>query len=234
MSRARPLVALLVAAATAALALPGGAGGQAPVPTLELRPAAGVAYPGEQAIDGVIEERGRPAAGLEVTVEIRPFPFTGEYSVAGTLVSDAAGRISLNRHFARNHQVRLRVTGTEVTTAPETAYAFPGFRLSYRRLARNVLRLTQDYTVPREVRLTQPTLFYLGRRGAATAPYRARAATRRISAGRYRSQATVRVPQSYRGRFSYASCFRYSPGSGMGNPAAGCSSTAYRFVGDAD
>ena len=233
MSRAARFAAML-AGLGAALALPAGAGAQGAVPTLELelRPAAGVVYPDDQAIDGVIEERGKPTPGREVTVEVRAYPYTGDYASVATLVSDAAGRISFNRRFTRNHQVRLRVTGTEVTTAPETAYAFPGFRLSYRRLAGRRLRLTQDYTVPRAVRLTQPTLFYLGRRGAASAPYRTRAATRRVAAGRFRAQAIVRVPESYRGRFSYASCFRYSAGSGMGDPQAGCSTSSYRFEAD--
>jgi hypothetical protein len=43
-----------------------------------------------------------------------------------------------------------------------------------------------------------------------------------VRAGRYVARATVRIPRSFRGRFQYASCFRYSPGSGMGDPGQRC------------
>ena len=32
----------------------------------------------------------------------------------------------------------------------------------------------------------------------------------------------MRIPQSYGGRFRYVSCFRYSRGSGMGDPGQRC------------
>jgi hypothetical protein len=72
------------------------------------------------------------------------------------------------------------------------------------------------------VRLEQPTIFYVGPRGAERAPRAATVELERIRAGRYRSTALVRLPSKWRGRFRYASCFRYTGGSGMGNPRATC------------
>ena len=61
-----------------------------------------------------------------------------------------------------------------------------------------------------------PTIFYVGRSGRATAPRVATGKLQRIRAGRYRSEAVVRLPAEWDGRF------RYTGGSGMGNPRSTC------------
>jgi hypothetical protein len=76
--------------------------------------------------------------------------------------------------------------------------------------------------VPRDVRLSAPTRFYVGPSNGRRARLRAVARTRRVRPGRYVARATVRVPASFGGRFRYLSCFAYSPGSGMGHPRASC------------
>ena len=74
---------------------------------------------------------------------------------------------------------------------------------------------------PKRCACSAPTLFYLGPRGAARASIRRDAASSSArSAGRYTSQVTVTLPASWNGAFRYASCFRASPGSGMGDPDA--------------
>ena len=106
----------------------------------------------------------------------------------------------------------------------------PAFTLSFRSRDDEAIRLRQVYTVPRGVRLTAPTLFYVGAckpdtGGACTAtraPRAAKARTRRVRAGRYVARARVRIPASFGGRFSYVSCFAYSKGSGMGDPDQRC------------
>jgi hypothetical protein len=85
-----------------------------------------------------------------------------------------------------------------------------------------VIKLTQRYHVPKGVKLKAPTIFYVGKHGRKTAPRVATGKLKRIRAGRYTSSATVTLPESWNGRFRYASCFRYSGGSGMGNPRASC------------
>ena len=68
-----------------------------------------------------------------------------------------------------------------------------------------------------------------GRCTAKRAPFAAKARTRRVRAGRYVARATVRIPASFEGRFSYVSCFGYSKGSGMGDPALRCPRTSVRL-----
>jgi hypothetical protein len=89
-------------------------------------------------------------------------------------------------------------------------------------LGKRRIRLTQTYRTPRDVRLRKRTLFYVGSGGATSAPVRARGKTKRVRAGRFRSVVTVTLPKAFRGRFQYASCFEYTTGSGMGDPAQGC------------
>ena len=74
------------------------------------------------------------------------------------------------------------------------AYVLPAFELSFRALRPGVVRLYQRYTVPKTVRLTAPTLFYLGTRGAKRASVRETGKLKRTSRGRYTSQVTVTLP----------------------------------------
>jgi hypothetical protein len=85
-----------------------------------------------------------------------------------------------------------------------------------------VVRLYQRYTVPKAVRLEAPTLFYLGPRRAKRASLRESGELDRTKAGRYTSQVTITLPEAFNGAFRYASCFRPTAGSGMGDPRATC------------
>jgi hypothetical protein len=44
----------------------------------------------------------------------------------------------------------------------------------------------------------------------------------RTRAGKYLSKVDFKVPDSWDGAFRYASCFRSTTGSGMGNPDQSC------------
>ena len=55
-----------------------------------------------------------------------------------------------------------------------------------------------------------------------------RAKPKRVGSGRFEATATVKLPRSFGGRFQYATCFRYSEGSGLGDPRAACPKK-YRF-----
>ena len=74
------------------------------------------------------------------------------------------------------------------------AYTLPAFELSFRALRPGVVRLYQRYTVPKTVKLTAPTLFYLGSRKAKRASLRKSAKVERAKAGRYTSQVDVTLP----------------------------------------
>jgi hypothetical protein len=101
-------------------------------------------------------------------------------------------------------------------------YTFPAFKLTFQALKPRVVRLTQRYSVPRDVRLTTPTFFYLGPRKAKRSQLRVKGKTRRVRAGRFRSRVTVRLPAAWHGRFQFGSCFHTSRGTGMGRPDAHC------------
>ena len=106
-------------------------------------------------------------------------------------------------------------------------------------MRRNVIRLVQTYRTPKNIKLTAPTLFYVGKAGKKRAPLAARAKTKPVRAkakgkkpgkiikGRFRASAVVRIPHAWEGRFRYASCFPYN--AGMGNPKLGCPKKRYKF-----
>jgi hypothetical protein len=171
-------------------------------------------------ITGTATEDGVPFAGQPVQLEGRRYPFDGEFEVIDESVTAADGTYRFEREFDRNWVLRVR-TGGKVSPRGR-AYVFPAFTLTYRARNSRVIRLTQRYRVPRDVRLEKPTIFYVGPRGAKRAPQVATSELERIRAGRYRSTAIVRLPSKWRGRFRYASCFRYTGGSGMGDPRSSC------------
>ncbi len=177
-------------------------------------------YRDEVTIAGEVTDGGMPLAGQEVVLEVRPYPYEGEFEELARTTTDAEGAFEFERRLDRNHVVRVIAAG--VTSRRVRAYVYP--RPDLRFVARNerVIRLTQRYRVPRGVELDRPTIFYVGRGGARRAPKAAVADVRRTGRGRYISSALVRIPSKWEGRFRYASCFRYTPGSGMGDPRAKC------------
>jgi hypothetical protein len=171
-------------------------------------------------ISGTALQDGLPFAGQPVQLEGRRYPFEDEFAVIDEGVTAADGTYSFERELDRNWDLRVRV-GDSVSPR-ERAYVFPAFTLTFRARNSRVIRVTQRYRVPREVELDKPTIFYVGPRGAKRAPRAATGELERIRAGRYRSTAIVRLPAGWKGRFRYASCFRYTGGSGMGNPRSTC------------
>jgi hypothetical protein len=163
---------------------------------------------------------GAPFAGQPVQLLGRRYPFDDEFAVIEEGVTAADGTYSFERELDRNWD--LRVTTGGAVSPRERAYVFPAFTLTFRARNSRVIKLTQRYRVPRGVRLDKPTIFYVGPRGTKRAPRAATGELERIRAGRYRSTAIVRLPAAWKGKFRYASCFRYTGGSGMGNPRATC------------
>jgi hypothetical protein len=171
-------------------------------------------------ISGTVLDGGAPVAGAIVRLDGKRYPFEDELAPVATATTDATGAYRFDRKLRRNWQFRV-VAGT-TKSARVRAYVYPGTKLTYRARSSRVVKLTQRYRVPRGVRLKEPTIFYVGRSGRSSAPRVASGKVRRVRAGRYRSTAIVRLPAAWDGRFRYASCFRYTGGSGMGNPRASC------------
>jgi hypothetical protein len=171
-------------------------------------------------ISGTVLDDGVPVAGAIVRLDGKRYPFEDELAPVATATTGADGAYRFDRELARNWQFRV-VAGTTKSERVR-AYVYPATKLTFRARSSRVIKLTQRYRVPRGVRLTQPTIFYVGRSGRPSAPRVATGKLERIRAGRYRSTAVVRLPAEWEGRFRYASCFRYTGGSGMGNPRASC------------
>ena len=179
-----------------------------------------VTYGDATKVTGVVAVDGVPAAGQVVQLEGKRYPYTDEAAVIATATTAADGTYEFREELSLNTVLQVRTTGA--ASSRERVYVFPRSTLSYRGLGPNELKLTQRYVVPRGVKLEQPTLFYVGQRGKPRAPRVATGKLKRTRPGRYRSTAIVSIPEAWNGRFRYASCFRYTGGSGMGNPRATC------------
>ncbi len=127
----------------------------------------------------------------------------------------------------------------DTLSARRFAYVLPAFTLSFTQRGARGIRITQTYTVPKAVKLTAPTRFYVGpcKRGRASgrctakrAPFARQGARRGACARAATSRARpCAIPASFAGRFSYVSCFGYSKGSGMGDPALRCPRKSVRL-----
>jgi hypothetical protein len=170
-----------------------------------------------------------PLANQEVILEGRRYPYEGSYRVIERGTTDADGNFRFDAELDRNHRLRVVAPAQKLTSMRLQAYTLPGFELSFRALSPGVVRLYQRYTVPKQVRLSAPTLFYLGKRGASRASLRRTGEVKRVKAGRYTSQVTITLPSSWNGAFRYASCFRASTGSGMGDPTQSCPKLRLQF-----
>jgi len=196
--------------------------------SLTLTPAAGVQYGSAQEAGGRLAEGAVPLAGQVVELQARAFPYDGGFETVATGTTDANGAYAFKRRFERNVELRAVAPAPRATSPVQRAYVFPRPRSKFKVLDGGRLRITQYLRTPRGVRLTARTIFYLGPETAETAPRVATARPKRIGEGRFKATATVRLPRAWKGGFRYGSCFRYSEGSGLGDPKASCP-REYRF-----
>jgi len=171
---------------------------------------------------GRLVEGTTSLAGQRIELRGRAYPYDGAFEVLATTTTDANGAYAFRKRFDRNMQLQAVAPDVNASSPVVRAYVFPRPHSVFKALSRGRLRITQFLRTPANVRLTAPTNFYLAPPGAATARRVARAKPRRIAHGRFKAVATVELPRSWHGRFKYASCFRYSEGSGLGNPGASC------------
>jgi hypothetical protein len=170
----------------------------------------------------LVDAAGAALPGRRIAIHFREWPYTGEFRPLASTLTGADGRFEVDDILlGRNADLRA-VAFDGTTSGIARAWTYPAFTLAYRNAGVNRIRVTGTYRTPPEVRLTAPTLFYVGPASATSGTVRARARTRRVAPGRFTATATVRLPKAWKGRFRYASCFRYSKGSGMGDPQRGC------------
>jgi len=171
---------------------------------------------------------GAPLVGRKVVLEARRFPYRGKFKDLATATTGLDGRFAFEeQNFDRNHQIRAFAPTFGDRSPPESLYVFPRSNLTFKLVRRNVIRISQVYATPKDVRLTKATLFYVGPAVRKTAPLAKRVKTRRTRRGRFMARATVRIPKAWQGRFRYASCFPYN--AGLGDPKLGCPKRKYRF-----
>lgn len=217
----------MVISAVAALVAPASAHAD---PTLSAALARdSVRYGAAHTVTGTLTDGTAPLADQEVVLEGRRYPYEGSYRVIERATTDAEGEFRLKAELDRNHRLRVVAPTLEARSDVLQAYTLPAFELSFRALRPGVVRLYQRYTVPKNVRLKAPTLFYLGSRKAKRASLRRTGDLKRTRAGRYTSTVDVTLPAAWRGRFRFASCFHATPRAGMGKPDASCPKLRFRF-----
>jgi hypothetical protein len=217
----------LLLAVTLLLALPASASA---APALELtiaKPA--VRYGAPHTVTGTLLDGTTPLAGQAIVLEGQRYPFHGSFREIARTTTDATGEFAFRPSLERNHRLRVAAPAQRATSQALRVYTLPSFELTFRALEPGVARIYQRYTVPKTVRLSEPTLFYLGARGAKRASKRVSAKTKRTSAGHYTAAATVHLPSRWHGRFRFGSCFRTTPRSGMGEPSATSPKLHLRF-----
>jgi hypothetical protein len=190
---------------------------------------ASVRYGAAHPVTGTLKDGDAPLSGQEIVLEGRRYPYEGSYRVIERTTTDSKGRFTFKPELDRNHRLRVSAPAQDQTSPVLNAYTLPSIELSFRALRPGVVRLYQRYTVPKAVKLTSPTFFYLGSRKAKRASLRRSGELVRVKAGRYTSHADVTLPAAWHGAFRYASCFRPSAGSGMGDPNDTCPKLRLEF-----
>jgi hypothetical protein len=190
--------------------------------TLSLKQPGGVEFGAKHEVVGVLTQDGVPLAGQPVVIEGRPFPYDGEFAAVEQVTTGADGAFSAAHAFDRNEQIHASAPAQGVVSETKKAFVFPASALSFKDLGDGFIRLIQKFRVPRDAKLKKKTLFYAGPRNAKRAPVVAKAKPRKTSPGHFKSTARFELPESWNGRFQYASCFRYTRGSGLGDPGSSC------------
>jgi hypothetical protein len=223
---------LLIAVLVLALA-PVGASA-AVVDELRVTPKGGVDFGESHTVTGrVTGAYGAPAVAVHVQLEARAYPYKKPFAAVEQATTGLDGRFAFDHAFDRNQQLRVVATDTFDRSVVKPAYVFPRTNLTFGLVRRNVIRIVQTYRTPKNIKLTAPTLFYVGKAGKKTAPLAAKVKTKpvkkkgKVRKGRFRASAQVRIPKAWKGRFRYASCFPYN--AGMGNPKLGCPKKKYKF-----
>ena len=196
--------------------------------SISLESGAGVQYGSAHEVRGRLAEGTAPLAGQAIELRGRAYPYEGDFSTLATTVTDGAGAFGFDRKFDRNMQLQVVAPPQGAFSKVVRAYVFPRPKSTFKALAGGRLRITQILRTPANIKLSAKTNFYLGPKKAKSAARVATAKPKRIGTGRFKATAVVKLPSAWKGSFRYGSCFRYSEGSGLGDPGASCPKK-YRF-----
>src|SRR5215213_11412899 len=175
----RPLLIALLALAVVPAAA------SAAVIDIEITPKGGADYGETHAVTGKMTgPYGAPLVGRHVELEIRAYPYKGKkFRSVAKAMTGLDGRFAFERAFPKNHQVRVLAPQFGDRSAVAPVYVFPRTSLTFELARRNVIRIIQTYRTPKGVRLTAPTLFYVGQARKARAPLAAKAKTKPVKRG---------------------------------------------------
>src|SRR3954462_9596725 len=163
---------------------PRGGAASAAVIDIAVTPAGGDVLGESQTVTGKLTgPYGAPLVGRSVVLEARPYPFKHHrFEPVETAKSGLDGRFALDHPFDRNQQLRVFAPEFGDRSFVLPAYVFPRTALTFGLVRRNVIRLVQTYRTPKNIRLTAPTLFYVGRKNKQRAPLVAKVKTRPVRA----------------------------------------------------
>ena len=190
--------------------------------SLKVEVPGGVRYGAATNASGVLSDGSAPLPEQAVVLETRSYPYEEEFEEVDDTTTASDGTFRFSRRFDRNTQIRVSAPVLVASSSVAQAFVFPAFQLKFKALGPSSIRVTQSYRTPPDVRLKAPTIFYVGPGEARMGRVGARAPVRRLRSGRFESSARIRLPREWDGSFQYASCFRYTKGSGLGDPAAPC------------
>ena len=149
---------------------------------------------------------GAPLVGRTVVLEAARLPVQEpQFKPVATATSGLDGRFAFEHAFDRNQ--RVRVSAPEFpgdhSSAPARSTSSRAPALNFGLVRRNVIRLVQTYRTPKDIKLTAPTRFYVGKTGKKRAPLVAKVETKpvrakakkgkkgKIKKGRFRATAQV-------------------------------------------
>ena len=226
----RPLLIALLALAIAPAAA------SAAVLDIEVTPKAGADFGETHSITGKLTgPYGAPLVGPPGRARgPRAIPTEAPFRSVATAMSGLDGRFAFERAFDRNHQVRVLAPEFGDRSAVSRRLRLPahGPELLPRAAQRHPDRPDLPHADERQADRPDAVLRRQGGQedgaaGGAREDPPGASARARSRQGPLPREPLVRIPQAWRGRFRYASCFPYN--AGMGNPKLGCPKKRYRF-----
>jgi hypothetical protein len=160
---------------------------------------------------------GQAAQGRILTVDSRPYPYTGPFTPIGQVLSGNDGRFTYEQRPTKNVQVRIR--GDAGTPSP--ILTFRVFALAQegglKSLKKGRYRASETSLVPDGFQIAKAYLYFCKPK-AKKCKYAAKGKAR-ISGQRMTTQAKFKPPKKYAAK-KYTVFFRYVPKAGWGDSNA--------------
>ena len=157
---------------------------------------------------------GQAAQGRILTVESRPYPYTGPFTAIGQVLSGNDGRFTYEQRPTKNVQIRIRGDAGQaspILTFRVFALAQEG---ALKSLKKGKYRASETSLVPEGFMIAKAYLYFCKPK-ARKCTYESKGKTR-ISGQRMTASATFKPPRKYAAK-KYTVIFRYVPKAGWGD-----------------